>query len=477
MDRKPRFPRDASTSGRGWIVAVALVAVIGCVVYFVSSAREAPPVEPEFGLREPMATAQADLAESSTTERAVAAPVAKDEPTVPSKPTTIRTSHATIRLLADGEPLQHGRVVLQLFGGPRIVRDIDAGTRKARFADLRPGNYDIDLEAIPDGWVVTRAASRDRDANRHGEEIEVRFGENEFDLELEPGAVVHGIVYDERGWPEDSARVRISSREPRERSVPARDVLVKGGEFVAHVHEGSSLIEVVNVDPRRRRIPPPAQTVTLAVGARADLEFRFSSGGETFAGRVVDETGAPFEGLSVTVSIDDEMIPVPGAAPTSGPLRRTLTGAKTDAEGRFAFEGLPRGTCTVRIEEKGVSPFEGPRYATVARIQTPRTVELPITEPWVVTIERAHPVLVRGHVLVQGKRWTGSIDAVIAPGERRTVERRQDFQVDPDGSFTFYVDGGEKDVVVELKHEGRVVRVPIPLSVSAGEVRVDVPLP
>ncbi len=457
-----------------------LVAVAACVAYFTSRGRDTnSAVEREVTTLDNATFMPTELIASPPAERAAALPAVKEEEVfaaAPAKPAVERTANVTIRLLSNGEPMREGRVVLRTFDGVRLARDVDATTGEARFTDLKPMNYDVAVESIPEGWLITRALANDHKRG-YGVRIYAELGENRLDLEFEPGAIVRGIVHDENGWPESDARVHIYSLHPRERSVRSRFVDVTGGTFEVSVHAGASLIEVMNSSGQKRRVPPPVQVIDLAVGARADLEFRFERGTETFAGRVLDEVGAPFAGLQVGISRSQSVAQVAGARPLGGDWRQGLTGSKTDADGRFAFEGLPRGKCAVYIEEKGVSPFDRPADATVARIQNPRTVELPLTEPWQVTIERAHPVLVRGRVLIEKKGQVHSLEVVLPVGERRAKEHRESFNIGYDGAFKFHLDGAEADAAIELQHEGRVQRVPLALSTNSTELLVDVPLP
>jgi len=458
---------------------VLLVAVAACVAYFASRDRDTiSAVELEVTTVDRTTVTPTELVAVQPAEREAALPAMTEDVTAaaPAKPAVKRTANVTVRLLSNGERMREGRVVLRTFDGVRLARDVDATTGEARFTDLKSMGYDVAVESIPEGWVITRALANDHKRG-YGVRIQAELGENRLDLEFEPGAVVRGIVHDENGWPESDARVHVYSLHPHERSVPSRYVDVTAGTFEVSVHDGASLIEVMNSSGEKRRVPPPVQVIDLAVGARADLEFRFERGTETFAGRIVDETGAPFAGLHVGLNRSHPVPPIAGARPMGGDWRLRLTGGKTDADGRFAFEGLPRGTCAVYIEEKGVSPFEHPKSATVARIQHPRSVELPLTEPWVVSIERARPVLVRGRVLIEKKGQVRSFEVVLAAGERRAEEKRTRIDIEWDGDFQFHLHGAELGAAIELQHEGRSVRVPLDITLDSGGPFLEIALP
>lgn len=456
-----------------------LVAVVACVAYFAARGRDsASAVEPSLARSEPGALAPPELAASRSTERAVAQTTTKEDgpAAAPTNAAKRRAADATIRLLTSGEPLRQGRVVLTPLGGSSIAAQVDPATGEARFTGLPIRTYGIALEGIPEGWLVARATARDERRNDGGREIALKPGENRLDIELEAGAVVVGVVFDEKGWPEQDATVRISSLEGRERYVPSRDVPVKDGGFRACVHPGLSAIEVMGAGGR---VPPLAQRVDLAAGGRADLEFYFQVGSETLVGRIVDETGAPFAGLRIGLTCTALIPPPAGSTAPPQEIRQGLQSTKSDAAGGFVFEKLPRGTCAVHVEQDGYSPFGGPGESIVGRVQEARTIELPRadTEPWTIVVERAHPVLVRGKVLVKRKGEVSSIEVVLAAGTRRAKERRQSFDVGFDGSFQFHVDGAETGAAIELKRDGRVVRVPLAVTLESGGPFLEIPLP
>lgn len=465
---------------RNVIAVVLALAAATILLLLVRDGDRAPagaaPAVPTVPPREEPVTALADAAARSVAASSTTEPAPAATPTTPARRGPPK-GNVTVRLVGPDGPLRAGRIVFTP-DAPRtaVVAEIGAQFGEARFEGIVVTGYAVSFDDVPGGWVVSRTLAQDDKQRRGGFRFEVAEGENILDLRVERGAIVQGTVFDENGWPEAEAVVRISSLEPRERWVPAHTVELVGGAFRAHVHAGASSIDVWSTAPKPR-VPPAPQPISLAAGERADLEFRFELGTETFLGRIIDERGAPFAGLRVGV---DRLLKVPevdGARPSSGEVRQDIASAKTDVDGRFRIEGLPRGACVVRVEEKGVTPFQTPKEATVARIQQPHHVELPLAAPWELTIERARPVRVRGRVVDAMKRKVWSIDVVLAAGERREKERREDFSISRNDTFELYVDGTEVGAVIEVKLSDQVVRVPLALGPDLGETFVEIQLP
>lgn len=475
-------PRRFGRSRGVLLIALVLAAVAALVVYWSSRDRAREDhVGPAFDSAVAQWPSEAPIVADPVPARAAVQPD-------PAPPTVVvakepspepRTANATIRLLSAGEPMRQGRVVLTPYGGTSFASDVDRGIGEARFTGIQPYTYAIDLEQIPEGWVISRAMARERHRDRGGRSITVEPGENRLDLELEAGAVIVGVVFDEKGWPEQNGFVRIHSLEDRDRSVPQHSFEMSNGTFRTHVHAGASMIEIMSTRSPDDRVPPLPQRVDLAVGARADLDFRFEAGTETLVARIVDETGAPFAGLKVGLNRMVPAVQDVGSSTLPTTIRQGLRFTKSDADGRFTFKHLPRGTCTVHIEEEGYSPLGGPKYSIVGRVPRTRYAELPRTEPdpWTIVVERAYPVLVRGKVLLKTKGEVNTIHVVIPTGDRREREDRRDIRVEYDGSFQFHVNGGETGAAIEVKHAGRVVRIPLAVTPQSGGPFLEIPLP
>ncbi len=144
---------------------------------------------------------------------------------------------------------------------------------------------------------------------------------------------VSGRVMDEEGRPLSEARVELRwfSDERRDRPEPTIDTTDQQGRFSFALDEDAK-IEAVTAGKDgysidwKSPVLSPDEPITLRLGPPAG-----------FSGRVVDETGQPFEGAAVALILSR-----PGKAGLPlGQIGGSSPQTRTDAEGRFAFENLP----------------------------------------------------------------------------------------------------------------------------------------
>src|SRR6185295_8566411 len=95
------------------------------------------------------------------------------------------------------------------------------------------------------------------------------------------------------------------------------------------------------------------EAVTIAPGDEAAVTLRLTEGGETIAGVVVDDLGAPVAGASVHASETNRVLESTVPDPEKCVRGVSEGRATTDADGRFTVRGLRHGQHTVEVEAPG----------------------------------------------------------------------------------------------------------------------------
>lgn len=469
------------------LLALGLIAIAACGIVFLYSRTLVAEVAVETGPLPEVPTASAPLANDvePVPPRTSAAVQAEEMPVAPMseerRPRRPRstTGNLTIRLMHDGLPMNSGRVVLtgSFLWPESVLADVDPATGEARFLNLRRQEYTLRLEQIPMGWTLARAAAREQRNDLSNWRLAVEEGENHVDLALEAGAALTGVVFDENGWPAQSATVRISPLD--DSGVRSRNVPVENGAFHTHVLEGVWLVEVMG-EARAGRVSPHPQAVTLAVGEQADLAFRFLPATEQLEIMVVDEENVPFEGLPIGVANPVSLGVVPGARFETVEVRHGVAYAKTDAQGRAVFASLPTGKVKIRVEEAAHGPWGGPQKELLANHAPILAVQLPRTEsgPLRLQYPRARPVLVRGKLRAKAQELPTLVVVVPLPN---LWERECRMTVNglwgANPSFQFYVDGSADNAYLELERDTHIVRVPLPITKTSGGPELDISFP
>jgi len=131
-----------------------------------------------------------------------------------------------------------------------------------------------------------------------------------------------------RGPAIPGARVRLTGQMPRETTTSAN------GDFAfVGLPDGDYRVEVILPDARRDVLAPPATAVTLGSFDRCASVDLVASSTARLSGTVVDAAGAPMAGVWV------ELYPSPYNQWAGG----RVTGARTDAAGRYVIDGIPPG--------------------------------------------------------------------------------------------------------------------------------------
>jgi hypothetical protein len=489
MSLHPR-PHQRAARIRATLGITALILVCGALLVLGKGCGSDPSAVPELEAPESVEAPQPRLAPENdlATHDAESPRTAETHPTaelVQPPPQRSRAADRApasleVRLRAGDALLASGRVAVR---DVRTFREYSAAVDSngsAHFEGLRPSQYSVMLEDLPSHWVLSRAAARGNGQGRQPE-FDVRPGKNLIEIELELGARIEGTVIRADGRPASDARARFYSSEPRERYVPYMEVTPIDGAFSKRVLEGKWIVEVsAGTEPQnlpagavpdpelRAQIPPLPQTVVIRPGELVQLDFRFSTGSLTLEGTILDETGAPFSGLHVglarlvDVSMNDESKEPPS-------FRQGITSRRSDENGRFAFPGLVSGAFVLYIEWKGYGPMDPPGESLVRGVTSPIAVEIPrpAKDPLVITLPRARPVLVQGNIRF-AKRMFPSATVVLQKGPFRTQDHRQAINIEPNGNFSFYVEGAEGIAFLELTSGEQRKLVPLEVSTMSG---------
>lgn len=273
-----------------------------------------------------------------------------------------------------GTPLPSGDVRLERISvasteddGPAPSAQIVAG--RFRLIGVLPGDYDVVLppEALPPNVLppfeqrlrTTEALAAAQGAGFFATPVLV---ENESDrrsvrLQVWRAVRVFGRVLTTAARPVEDATVRLRSLGAGMQAATVATQTDALGNFVFErampgfyrVH-----VELVGAAEEFRRLshPVPADVEVPRDVAEFEVPTRYVGGDVNAVGRVVNVEGEPYaDGLVLCVADP----PVTGAAPPHDWTSETQR-TRTDARGRYKFEGLPRGRFKIVIEPEGFLP-------------------------------------------------------------------------------------------------------------------------
>lgn len=219
----------------------------------------------------------------------------------------------------DGEPL--GGVFVHAKGPGTRQQRRSAANGSFRFGDLRPGTYEVAALLGPGRWLGT------------AETVEVLEGSVDVELRLRRSTSVRVVVVGEDGHRPLEGLAVVFGPLGASTKTDASGAAVL--EHLDPAWRGTLSVTVPDDVPYlARREPDWSPRDDLLVLERA-LALR---------GRVLDEQGRPLEAVAVQLRLDavDQTLP-PGASRS----------VRTDAEGRFAFRRLRRGTYRIRALDAG----------------------------------------------------------------------------------------------------------------------------
>jgi uncharacterized GH25 family protein len=348
----------------------------------------------------------------------------------------------------DGRPIREATVELNAAPDTRSSHfmRIERGGSSEPIAGMTDDDGDFAIDGIPAG-KFDLTASRTGFAKRKVPAIEIARDSEPVDvgeISLQVGEKIQGMVFDRDGQPVEGAEIFL------EESGPMMGFVMAGGterEATAN-SEASGWFMVEDLSPEERYTLRFQRTgfVEKSVGpielpAIEPLEVTLDTASR-ITGRVVNAEGDPIAGSSVSLE-RTHTIEMGGAVMQA----MMMTGADTDAEGRFLFEDQEPG----KIKLSAVAPrFQ---EATLDHLEVPKGEDLDGVE----IILKAGAV-VEGRVLAPDGRPAIGTNVRLA-GETPGMIRMGGAGVDGNGYYR--LDGLEPgELSVEATHEDypRVVK-------------------
>ena len=241
--------------------------------------------------------------------------------------------------------------IVRLAGKPfagasvRVIDDRGVGQAITTTTD-ETGRYEV--EGVQPGTFQVHVQGEDGGAST------VKFGsfgsgETSATRDIDLGsAIIKGSVTNEDGKPLSPAWVTIEDAEEDEGNwarIKAQATTSSDGSFIAKgLPAGRYKIRVQQGNYAQQILEP----APLGDGATLDLGRIKLRLGTSLTGRVVDDTGAPVE--DVTISLKD----------TKGRPVMLWSMSTTGSDGRYTLQGVEPGSYLVRFEAKGYAPDERP---------------------------------------------------------------------------------------------------------------------
>ncbi len=322
--------------------------------------------------------------------------------------------------------------------------------------DVAPGRYrfEVDETSLPKGilppWRQDQGPSGGvaGTSGFYGREVDVPDEGGEFHVELRVfvEAVVFGRVIDHLGQPIEGVGVRLQSRaDPT--GLDATGTTDAAGRYeLQAVYPGRYRTEVWIAsapDERHRTLACPLPLdVEIPEGATVEIPTLIAGGGtKSIRGRVQNQDGQPFAGLSVLCYLARPVQPGWMPQDMGSELKRVIT----DASGAFELTGLPDEPVKVSVTADW-EPNAPLGRRKVAFFIDPVAVDLrdPRLEHVipVLTVDESRPFTFRGRVLLDpsfAERHGVELDRLQATVALRDpnatwdprVTRRPRFQTDP----------------------------------------------
>jgi uncharacterized GH25 family protein len=337
---------------RRWLVVLAVGGLVAAVLVARRSGVRAPAPASTA-----IATSTAAPTETSTGAPAASAPATSPATATPDAPASgAEVPAATI----DGvvvDPL--GRPVPGETVGFAPTIDGKFDLSALPFSDTvtgEDGAFSVEVEV---GEYLVQVSGDDAPTARARVHAPVRG----VRLRLSRGASIDGVLLDGGGAPVAAGRVTVASvgeheSEPPETRYAATDA--RGRFRILGLEAGAWMVlgarQLRGGDEPELGSNTASQRVELAPQQAAAVELRLGPE-RTIAGTVVDETGAGIAGAQVSAELADDALGKDGVAHLRGSAEAT-----TDAQGRFALEGLPDGAHALDVECRGYADPEPGRH-------------------------------------------------------------------------------------------------------------------
>lgn len=376
----------------------------------------------------------------------------------------------------DGQRVE-GRVIL--VKGREVVQrgTVEAVNGVAVFTELVPSEYTVlvAVESLPDGSFPGLAVGRNQ-AGRGGMSVEVKADETAVVVfPIESGAWVFGQV---SGVPADflaSVWVHFQDGTAGRNTEQLRNSSFKvdeSGRYQGWVFPGTLTARAApdrsqdekDWHPLVKSVHALPTIWELSANNSYEINFDLSPGvGELYV-TVLDQNGQAMPNRAVYLYPTQLRVGNNGDSLPSAGLASTMAKLMTDLRGQAYLAGLEPASYALWVEPLGCNPLAQPGINKLGQPTQPQTIELKSGANQVqLTVMRPHPVRVQGRLTsASGK----PLLRVLLFKKAGTRER--DFSTDittaPDGSFDFYVDAAEENLLMEMIYGGETKTVPLVLS-------------
>ncbi|RMF74465.1 MAG: hypothetical protein D6738_06355 [Acidobacteria bacterium] len=289
-----------------------------------------------------------------------------------------------------------------------------------------------DLIATAPGFARTR---------RPAPRLEPRRTTDGMRVVLERGARIAGRVLDDQGRPVAGALVRatVEPRGERRRGMVVRMLAGAAPEPLETISATDGTFVVDSLSPGRWRLSIAASGFARATVEGLDVaegDAVVEAGdvvlapGETLAGVVLDETGAPVDGAEVRV-LEPERGPRRGAMRLFGGGERTPPDAVTGPDGWFTVADLAPGRpVDVEVTRRGYVDASLPRVG----IPRPEPLEIRLVAASTVSGRVLDP---EGRPVADATVMLERRRAVMRGGFSAVIQMAEDTRTDQDGAFRF----------------------------------------
>lgn len=334
----------------------------------------------------------------------VGTPAVADQAEAPSDPVDPRGS-VLVRLVCEDRPAAGG--VVALIGSPLLLEGEVGPEGTILFYGLELGSYYplVDPDSLPPGLappglMEVRSPAQAPGFFQRTVELTADHPDQELEIPLVRGASILGRVLGPDG-PLQGVQVRCQSTTPGLEGL-AEDALTDadGRYLIDRILPGKHWMEVFTGEAHRELSRPGPVEFELRPAEVRQEDFTLGSGGCRVAGLVLDQDDEPFPDLNV-LAFYSRPFHLPGP-------RLTYTNcagwARTDAHGRFAFEGLFPTTAPLRTTIVVEPYFMEPKYrdpenpigktaSTHVQLRPGSQVTLPA-----LVVHRSRPFRVEGQV-------------------------------------------------------------------------------